>query len=205
VIKELTQSKRKNKLLARNPDLENLQNATTLKKAVAAEQAETPKKKNEAKKRVEVTEPTNVVEVVYDDSARPPEEDGEVVEQKPMTDLEWLRSHMSRTFGLVSDSEESETEEKKEEENDSSNDEEDEKSEVPTPATPPATEHSDAEEEEPPPKTSAVETKILKTGRLFVRNLVYGVTEEDLREIFSPFGQLEEVFPHRPCVSLQRT
>ena len=145
-----------------------------------------------AEKRVEVIEPTNVVEVVYDDSSQQPEQDAEVVMQKPMTDLEWLRSRTSRTFGLVSDSEESETEEKKEEMDDSSNDEEDDKSEVPMPATPPEPEHSDVEEE-PTPKTAAAETKILKTGRLFVRNLVYGVTESDLREIFSPFGPIEEV------------
>jgi multiple RNA-binding domain-containing protein 1 len=63
-----------------------------------------------------------------------------------------------------------------------------------SPATPPITDPSDTEQT-PVLKPSTAESKILKTGRLFVRNLVYGITEDDLRHIFSPYGQMEEVCP----------
>jgi multiple RNA-binding domain-containing protein 1 len=210
MIEELIQSKRKNKLLAQNPDLEKAQKQTIVKKAAVEEgEKAKKKKKKEMEKRVQVIEPANIVEVVYDDSAPQPEgqdegqileekplNEGQVLEEKPMTDLEWLRSRTSRTFGLVSDSEESDTEEKNDEKHECSDDEGDGGNQGPTPATPPATEPSDIEEEQPvAPKTSAAETKILKTGRLFVRNLVYGITEDDLRVVFSPFGQIEEVCP----------
>ena len=35
--------------------------------------------------------------------------------------------------------------------------------------------------------------RIEDTGRLFVRNLAYGTTEEDLTEAFGEFGELAEV------------
>ncbi|KAI6711153.1 hypothetical protein JHW43_006296 [Diplocarpon mali] len=51
-------------------------------------------------------------------------------------------------------------------------------------------EQEDAEEEEEPdPNLVAIKT----TGRLFVRNLPYSATEDDLREHFAPFGTLDEV------------
>lgn len=36
-------------------------------------------------------------------------------------------------------------------------------------------------------------SKITETGRLFIRNILYDSTEEDFRELFSPFGTLTEV------------
>ncbi|EPS41419.1 hypothetical protein H072_4687 [Dactylellina haptotyla CBS 200.50] len=48
---------------------------------------------------------------------------------------------------------------------------------------------------EPRPKSEydlAIE-KIEETGRLFVRNLTYSVTESELEELFAQFGELEEV------------
>lgn len=38
-----------------------------------------------------------------------------------------------------------------------------------------------------------VEEKILASGRLFLRNLLYTSTEDDFRELFSQYGELEEV------------
>ncbi|CCK68414.1 RNA-binding ribosome biosynthesis protein MRD1 KNAG_0A07610 [Huiozyma naganishii CBS 8797] len=35
--------------------------------------------------------------------------------------------------------------------------------------------------------------KIGQTGRLFLRNILYNSTEQDFRDLFSPFGELEEV------------
>ncbi|KAF3145271.1 Multiple RNA-binding domain-containing protein 1 [Orbilia oligospora] len=45
--------------------------------------------------------------------------------------------------------------------------------------------------------------KIEETGRLFVRNLSYSITESELEELFSPFGELEEV--HLPMDSKSHT
>ncbi|KAH7391303.1 hypothetical protein BKA64DRAFT_677294 [Cadophora sp. MPI-SDFR-AT-0126] len=54
----------------------------------------------------------------------------------------------------------------------------------------PTTEEVDEEEsDKPDPTIDAIKA----TGRLFVRNLPYSATEDDLREHFAPFGSLEEV------------
>jgi multiple RNA-binding domain-containing protein 1 len=149
-----------------------------------------------------VVEPTNIIEILYNESASQLDEgqdNGHVAEEKLMTGLEWLRSRTSQTFGLVSDSEESDIDEKKDEKRESSDNEDDEGGkQAPTLATQQTIEPSAIGEEQPAaPKMPAAETKILKTGRLFVRNLAYDVIEDDLHEIFSPFGQIEEVcLPH---------
>jgi multiple RNA-binding domain-containing protein 1 len=199
-IKELTGPKRKNKLLAHNPDLETVQNVPVIDIVEKSDSVETPKKRKQdkpdpgkEKKRVHVVEPTNVIEVVYDDSApQNDDETAEEVQETPATDLEWLRARTSRTLGLVSDSEDEQSEDEI-----SVISEGDPPVQQPetTSSTPPVTDPSDTEQpsvSNPP----AAESKILKTGRLFVRNLVYGVTEEDLRNIFSPYGKIEEVSLH---------
>ena len=196
-IKELTGPTRKNKLLAHNPDLERAQNVSVVETVQKSDSVEKPKKRKKdksesekEKKRVHVVEPTNVVEVVYDDSA--PQNNDETVEEvqeTPLTDLEWLRARTSRTLGLDSDSEDEQSED---EMSATSEDDAPIKQPEDTPATPPATEPSDTEQP-PVSNLSTAESKILKTGRLFVRNLVYGVTEDDLRNVFSPYGRIEEV------------
>jgi RNA recognition motif-containing protein len=153
------------------------------------------KVKEESKKRVVVVEPTNVVEVVYDDSAPQGVEDEADTEKAPMTDQEWLRARTSRTLGLVSDSEDSDVEGDPQSDNESLSSDESStvQKEESTPVTPPETSPSDTAPR-PAENKSTAESKILKTGRLFIRNLVYGITEADLREIFSPYGPLSEVF-----------
>ena len=51
---------------------------------------------------------------------------------------------------------------------------------------------SEPEEPTKSPEEIAIE-KIKKTGRLFLRNILYTSTEKDFEALFSPFGQLEEV------------
>ena len=50
----------------------------------------------------------------------------------------------------------------------------------------------------------ADEITIRESNRLFLRNLPYKATEEDLREHFAAYGELEEVsrtqFPRRQCI-----
>lgn len=55
---------------------------------------------------------------------------------------------------------------------------------------------SDEEEEEPKRELSLEEKnidKILITGRLFLRNILYSSTEEDFTKLFKPYGELKEV------------
>lgn len=213
-IKELTGTKRKNKLLAQNPDLEKAQNTAEVKTVSTpkdkSEKKDKSKKRkmsegetSEPKKRVEVVEQPTVVEVVYDDSA-PQQHDDEPTDvteapaatETATSDLDWLRARTSRTLGLDSDSEESDHEDNQQskDEEPESDKESEHETEI-TPVTPSATDSSDTEHQTAS-KLSPAESKILKTGRLFVRNLVYGVTEDDLRTLFSPYGGIEEVtFP----------
>jgi len=206
LVKELTRSKGKNKLLTHNPDLEKTQDT------VAPKTQETPardqvKEERKSKKRtrgqselkedekITVAETMNVVEVVQDDSVpQNLDTEGDVGPQ-PVSDIEWLRARTSRTLGLASDSEESDHEDREASDigPSPSDGETPYQSEVENaPATPPATDPSDSEQPDPSNQSTA-DSKILKTGRLFVRNLVYGVTEDDLRNIFSPYGEIEEV------------
>ena len=61
-----------------------------------------------------------------------------------------------------------------------------------------AFEQSHDEEEPPapavkdPPKDDAKET-ILQTSRLFVRNLSFSCTDEELADLFKPFGEISQV------------
>lgn len=55
-----------------------------------------------------------------------------------------------------------------------------------------APQHTQTEEEK------AIET-IAHSGRLFVRNLPYSATEDELRQHFAQYGELQEVINHFPC------
>ncbi|EDO19597.1 hypothetical protein Kpol_1018p135 [Vanderwaltozyma polyspora DSM 70294] len=57
-------------------------------------------------------------------------------------------------------------------------------------------EEANEDENEVEPDTTEEEKiiqKITKTGRLFLRNILYNSTEQDFERLFSPFGELEEV------------
>ncbi|RVD86793.1 uncharacterized protein DFL_005050 [Arthrobotrys flagrans] len=66
-----------------------------------------------------------------------------------------------------------------------------------------APETEEAEVEAPKSEAELAIEKIEETGRLFVRNLSYSITESELEELFSPFGELEEV--HLPVDSKSHT
>lgn len=110
-------------------------------------------------------------------------------EAGPMTDDDWLRSHTSRVLDL-----------------------EDGDGGVPLPKPRPSEANEDMSVEATPkspdpegapnaePKDPEVvtegqstEDQIRDTGRLYLRNLPYDVTEDDLRDHFSKIGSLEEV------------
>ncbi|KAJ4366462.1 Multiple RNA-binding domain-containing protein 1 [Neocucurbitaria cava] len=116
-------------------------------------------------------------------------------EQGPVSDADWLRSRTNRVLELVED------------------DEVPPKamhSDEPPPPQPKVVKHAspeatvdyvESQQQVEPPETQAddaapseeEENKIRETGRLYLRNLHFEVTEEELREQFSKHGALEEV------------
>lgn len=118
-------------------------------------------------------------------------EDATVAAKAAVSDADWLRSHTNRVLDLVEDDEESPRP----------------TSDVPPqPAQVPV--QDDAEPEkmvvDQPEQSAAANNnvttepatevdKVRQTGRLYLRNLHFDVTSDDLREHFSKYGLVEEV------------
>jgi multiple RNA-binding domain-containing protein 1 len=148
---------------------------------------------------VETTTAQTIPEVVDADAAMEDVQDAPVAEQGPVSDADWLRSRTNRVLELVEDDEEMSVKAPA----------------VKAPSPAPQTEQraAPAPEQEIPAETqpvdqpgddtSAEEDKIRETGRLYLRNLHFDVTEDELREQFSKSGAIDEVsehfFPTRPC------
>jgi multiple RNA-binding domain-containing protein 1 len=115
-------------------------------------------------------------------------EEATEAERGPVSDIDWLRSRTNRVLDLVEDDEvepaapilspEPQTTSAKQ----ASPEVVAESDEV---------EQAEAQPDEIPP--SAEVDKIRDTGRLYLRNLHFGVTEDELRQHFSKYGSLEEV------------
>ena len=114
-----------------------------------------------------------------------PEDQTDILEDEapPVSDADWLRSRTNRTLDLIADDDEDPPQEP------SDNYKEDE-------AVPQA---GDTQIEAPKPAdkveeaASSEEDRIHQTGRLFIRNLHYDVTDADIRGHFDRYGSLEEV------------
>lgn len=121
-------------------------------------------------------------------------------ESQGVSDADWLRSRTSRLLGLLDEDEE----EQKTQNRDSAGDSEQGRSGFSEDRAPKSEEvdnkldssagpqddrykHSDS------PEVNGDEETIRQTGRLFLRNLSYNVSEDDLRDHFSQFGSLDEV------------
>ncbi|EGE09500.1 pre-rRNA processing protein Mrd1 [Trichophyton equinum CBS 127.97] len=106
-------------------------------------------------------------------------------------DDDWLRSKTSRLLGLLDDEDEMAAETWK------GKPSEDARDQPPVPAKTSSTKAAAEEEEsvpEPPPDANIESIRL--TGRLFIRNLPYNASEDDLNAAFSRFGKIEEVrFP----------
>src|SRR5690606_23248862 len=63
-----------------------------------------------------------------------------------------------------------------------------------------AMEKQEAREDAQPSEHDVAIQTISETGRLFVRNLAYTATEDDLRGHFAPYGTLKEVISSFPVV-----
>lgn len=124
------------------------------------------------------------------------------VEEAPKSDMDWLRSRTSRLLGLVEDDDDGggpgTTQIQEIEESDDSDHENTNRGNAQE-ASPP----SQNEPPNPSDKNESFDANIgllRETGRLFVRNLLYNASENDLEPLFSSFGKIDEV---RILVSLR--
>jgi multiple RNA-binding domain-containing protein 1 len=121
------------------------------------------------------------------DAPEPP-----VAEQRVVSDADWLRSRTNRVLELVEDDEVPATTIRAPQAPppQAANAERVEVVKAaPEPPLPPV------QEEEVVDAAQAEEDKIRHTGRLFLRNLAFDVTEDELKSKFSTHGELEEVSP----------
>jgi multiple RNA-binding domain-containing protein 1 len=115
------------------------------------------------------------------------------------TDDEWLRSRTSRLLGLVDDDEldgqlEAQTRSITRTEESTTATNPIEKSDIPSPIAPPAPENEEVEATSPAQPAEDPDIILIEeTRRLFIRNLPYGASEDDLSQYFSSKGELSEV------------
>jgi multiple RNA-binding domain-containing protein 1 len=106
----------------------------------------------------------------------------------PVSDADWLRSRTNRVLDFVEDDEEPTTAAIVH------------KIDPEGPRTPEAVEEPPATQLPDRKRTDVLlpseEDKIRDTGRLYLRNLHFDVTQDDLRDHFSKYGALEEVRAH---------
>lgn len=132
--------------------------------------------KNEAKV---LTEPDAMdVDNIVEDCETPADASG------PVSDADWLRSRTNRVLDLVEDDE-------------IMVDDPRPTTKAAEQQTPPAVAEQSPESQDAAEDSihtaPTEEDKIRETGRLYIRNLHYDVTEDDLRSHFSRYGTLEEV------------
>lgn len=103
----------------------------------------------------------------------------------PVSDADWLRSRTNRILDLVEDDDTAPPLKA------------DRRAEIaveePVPTNVEQPEAAVVEAGQPDDAEPQEEDKVRQTGRLFLRNLHFDVTEEDLREQFAKYGSLEEV------------
>jgi multiple RNA-binding domain-containing protein 1 len=106
----------------------------------------------------------------------------------PVSDVDWLRSRTNRVLEFVEDDDEPTTAAIAQ------------KIDPEEPMTPEAVEEPLAtqlpDHEQANVLLPSEEDKIRDTGRLYLRNLHFDVTQDDLRDHFSKYGALEEVRAH---------
>ena len=103
----------------------------------------------------------------------------------PVSDADWLRSRTNRVLDLVEDDEDVPPPKAARQAENAVEEPVHTNVEQPEATVVEAEQRGDAEPQE--------EDKVRQTGRLFLRNLHFDVTEEDVREQFAKYGSLEEV------------
>jgi multiple RNA-binding domain-containing protein 1 len=117
-----------------------------------------------------------------------------------VSDADWARSRTSRLLGLLDDDEEEEEEAGRPKARAASVSSSEMEDAAPSKAGPTRTPTTATEPVPAPPPvdptqpdTETEPTGVRASMRLFVRNLPYGVQEDDLQAEFAPYGNLEEV------------
>ena len=109
----------------------------------------------------------------------------------PLAHDDWLRSRTSRTLDFEDD--EGDVVARPVPQPNKSKDQDDEFSPVNAPLEEAAQQEEPDQKIDQPGKPPAEEDAIRKTKRIFLRNLPYSASEDDLRDLFSCFGKLTEV------------
>lgn len=108
------------------------------------------------------------------------EEEDKETESGPVSDFEWLQMHRKR----IPERQEEDPEQGEKADNDNAQDE------------PVQEKHQQQQQEAEPAQPSEHELnvqQVMSSKRLFVRNLLYTTSEDELHQLFAPFGDLEEV------------
>lgn len=115
------------------------------------------------------------------------QETNENTNNENIDDLEWFKSKRKRIIDTKENEQNAELESTSKEEIKNEIDSLDEKS----------VEQAEPEQEEEPERELTIEEqnidKIMLSGRLFLRNILYSSTEDDFTKLFKPFGKLKEV------------
>lgn len=128
---------------------------------------------------------SNVPQIASEQDQESPEKENQdgLAKDENVSDLDWLKQRRIR----MKENEKVDAEGEDKNDNKAEDTKSEEKSEKPKvlKPTPKPVEYVDPEKE-----TAA---KILQTGRLFIRNILYDSTEADFSELFSKYGALKEV------------
>ncbi|CDK28494.1 unnamed protein product [Kuraishia capsulata CBS 1993] len=133
------------------------------------------KKEDDETEQVDIDEP--MVSLSAFSAPEENEDAAEIESTEGMTDLDWLKSRRTRM----------------KEQNDETHEEKElkEKTEVKSDVV--AQEIEPVQKEHIETESEKTERIIYETGRLFLRNISYSSSEDDFRDLFSPYGALEEV------------
>ncbi|KIJ47176.1 hypothetical protein M422DRAFT_132924, partial [Sphaerobolus stellatus SS14] len=93
-----------------------------------------------------------------------------VPQQDAVSDLEWMKNRMASGIRELKEFEQSDDEEKKE----------------------PSKDPTAMSVDEPLDPNETTRQTILQTGRLFLRNLTFSCTSEEIQELFSQYGPIEQ-------------
>ena len=111
-----------------------------------------------------------------------------------MSDLEYLRSKMNAEFSdsdFSDDEDESQLKERKDDHSESGNDDDDEMELTNSSAT--AANQSALTQKQDNIDDEGENESVAETGRIFVRNLPYACSEEDIRSFFEKYGEIADV------------
>ena len=203
---EVMQPASKNKTWASPADQMDLEEPPAKIQAIEVPDAESDEEYETVPKRQRKDSPPKISAAILPTDTTPDATEQSISSEQALpsvapnaTDDDWLRSRTNRLLDLVDPDTMQEVQ--------FANKEEAQSVFTTEPAAPVSVEPASSSKEvklpeedstpvgEPSDKPDPVLEEISKNGRLFVRNLPYTATEEDLRRHFEPFGPLEEVSP----------